>query len=437
MNRILKNFFDSFRKNLKTIITAVIISAVLWVAISLQIFPDVSQTITDIPVRIIPTGYMIEHGLRLAESYEFTTSVRVEGQRRDIVRLDGNDFEAQLDLSDVTAAGDHTVEVIITPVSQVNFEITSAARTETVKVEQIAIKTLEVIAKADMINVVEGMRVDESGLLVSPLTVTIRGEKSLIDSIERAEVQAVFGEEMIRTLEVGGRLALFNYDGIEVVNPEIVRDNTSFAVTVPIHRVRTLELRYLITGAPSNFNMSGLTDRMVIVPEELTLSAPNTSIDFLTHFDVGEIPLNDIDLHMLHGIYRDTFAPKLADAGYKNISQIPSFALQFTGVEDYAQYEFPVPRENITMLNRPAGYNVDILTQELTVTIVGPSAYVRAMSVNDIFVTLNLLGTEISTEARIDSKAVQCRIRGTRVPAWVVGYPRIDVSFTRIESNAN
>jgi len=433
MSKLLKNFFGTFKMNLKTIITAVILSAVIWVAISLQLFPVVSQTISNIPVRILPTHFMIENGLQLAEDYEFITSVRVEGKRRDIGRLDSTDFEAILDFSEITEEGEHTVGILLTSASQLDFEIVSAMRTEHIRVEKIASKVIELVPKADWIDVVEGMRIDESGLEVNPPTITIRGEKSLIDSIERAEVQAVHGEEVIRSLEVGGRLALFNSTGIEVANPDIDIDVTSFAVTVPIHTVRSLELRYLITGAPSNFNLSELQDRMVIIPRELTLSAPNTSIDFLTHFDVGEIPLNDIDLNMLQSIYRDTFAPKLSDAGYKNVSQIPSFALQFNGVDDYIQYDFHVPRDNIAILNSPSGYNVDILTQELTVTVVGPATFVHAMSASDIRVTLNLLGTEITTDARIDEKTVQCRLNGARVPAWVVGYPKVDVSFSRIE----
>jgi hypothetical protein len=107
--------------------------------------------------------------------------------------------------------------------------------------------------------------------------------------------------------------------------------------------------------------------------------------------------------------------------------------VEFENVMDYAQYEFNIPAENIVVLNEPEGYNVEILTKNLTVTVLGPSSYVQAMSVNNISVTLNLIGTEISAEVSTVSKTVQCRITGTRVPAWVVGYPQIDVRFTRTD----
>jgi len=70
----------------------------------------------------------------------------------------------------------------------------------------------------------------------------------------------------------------------------------------------------------------------------------------------------------------------------------------------------------------------------LTVTVIGPASYVQAMSVHDINVTLNLVSMpEIMENSRIDSRTVQCRIAGTRVPAWVVGYPQVDVSFTKVD----
>jgi hypothetical protein len=203
-------------------------------------------------------------------------------------------------------------------------------------------------------------------------------------------------------------------------------------VTVPIHKVRTLELNMVIVGAPSNFDLTSLTSRMSITPGELTLSSPDTSIAHLSRFDVGEILLSDIDMHMLNNSFRDTIAPKLPE-GYKNISGNASFSLEFTGISNYAQHDFTIERDNITILNEPEGFDIEILTRELTVTVIGPASYVQAMSLNDINVTLNLLSFPEVTDSLIDSRSVQCRLRGSRVPAWVVGNPQVDVSFTRTE----
>ncbi|MCL1824284.1 MAG: hypothetical protein FWG44_08800, partial [Oscillospiraceae bacterium] len=86
----------------------------------------------------------------------------------------------------------------------------------------------------------------------------------------------------------------------------------------------------------------------------------------------------------------------------------------------------------IRIMNAPSDYDIEILTRELTVTVLGPEAYIEAMSALSISVTLDLAGIEILSETKTIQKTVQCRIIGRNVPAWVVGYPMVDIQFTRL-----
>jgi len=430
--KIIRNFLMSLKMNIRSIITAVIAATVIWLAISLQIFPDVSATVSDVPVQITPTAFMLENDLHLVQNGGITVNVQVRGKRYDVERLSGEDFEAVLDLSGVNTDGEQEVGIDIFSNSRIDFDISVPYQTIKIKVERVASKTLEIEAKATTIRFVEGMQIDEANLSVNPPTITIRGEKSLIDSISRAEVHALYEDEMITTLAVNGELRLFNNENVQVNNPNLSTDADSFTVTVPIHRVKTLPLDFVITGVPSNFDLEGLRAKMNLSPNEITLSSPDFSIDNLAAFEVGAIPLAEINTLMLFRQTRYTIAPLLPE-GYKNTSGQASVMLEFEGVEDYAQYEFHIPAENIVVLNPPDGYRTEILTKNLVVTVVGPSSYVQAMSVNNIGVTLNLIGTEILSDVSTVSKTVQCRLTGSRVPAWVVGYPQIDVRFTRTD----
>ncbi|MCL2698317.1 MAG: CdaR family protein, partial [Oscillospiraceae bacterium] len=260
MKRVFKNFISSLKSNIKTIVTAVILSVVIWFAISIQIFPDVTETIRDIPVIINPPAYMTENNLQLAEDYEFTVNVQIRGKRREISRLGSNDFSAHLNLSGVTEEGEHTVNIIVTSDSDFDFEISQPGQTARIKVERIESITLEVAVNTVLIRnlLVEGMQIDEAGLEVSPSDVTIRGEKSLIDNIARAEIHVTHSEEIYSTFSVPGEVRLFNNDGVLIANPDVIFDNTSFTVTIPVHKVKTLELNMVIVGAPSNFDLSSL-----------------------------------------------------------------------------------------------------------------------------------------------------------------------------------
>jgi len=429
---MIHEFFTTFKTNIKSIVTAVLLSAVAWLVISLQIFPDINQHITDIPVQVNLTPYMIENNLELLYPQELSTSIQINGKRYIVGKYSANDFEAELDLSGITAEGEYVVDIDVTYESTTDFKVTSATNTANIKVAEIVSKTLEVEPQAVNMRLAEGMLIDEPNLSVNPPTVTIKGEKSLIDSITSAEAQAFHEDEIFSTLQLKGELVLFNSDNVRVESPDISLDSDTFMVTVPLHMVKTLPLDFLITGYQNNFDITGLRSKMVLTPHELTLSSPNTSINHLASFEVWEMPISDITLDMLNGVTRETIAPKLPE-GYKNISGEAAFSLQFIGVDDYEQFEFAIPRDNITIRNRPSGYNVDILTRELTVSVIGPSSYLRSMSAGDIRVTLNLMGMDITADTVTVSKVVEYRISGIRIPAWVVGYPQVDVSFTRTD----
>ena len=52
MKEWIKSFLQNFVKNLKNIIFALIIAIIVWFAISMQIFPDVTTHVSDIPVEV-------------------------------------------------------------------------------------------------------------------------------------------------------------------------------------------------------------------------------------------------------------------------------------------------------------------------------------------------------------------------------------------------
>ena len=55
MKEWIKSFLQNFVKNLKNIIFALIIAIIVWFAISMQIFPDVTTHVSDIPVEVKAT----------------------------------------------------------------------------------------------------------------------------------------------------------------------------------------------------------------------------------------------------------------------------------------------------------------------------------------------------------------------------------------------
>ena len=79
MKEWIKSFFRNFLKNLKNIIFALIIAIIVWFAISMQIFPDVTTHVSDIPIEIKATDYMERNALSVTESFADTVTVQLTG----------------------------------------------------------------------------------------------------------------------------------------------------------------------------------------------------------------------------------------------------------------------------------------------------------------------------------------------------------------------
>lgn len=192
MGKFLKRTLNTFIKELKNIIIALLVAIIAWFAISMQIFPDISTHVSDIRVTASPTEYMTEHNLSIAEGYDGLVSVRISGKRYDIGNLTADDFTATLDLSGVTDVGEYDVGVKISPKSNVNCKVLNDGTTVKIKVEKIVSKTFSVtegnmIATADDVIAAENMKIDS--ITVNPATITLTGDATDIEAeIGRAHV---------------------------------------------------------------------------------------------------------------------------------------------------------------------------------------------------------------------------------------------------------
>ena len=76
-DNVMLRVFRTVVKNLVTILLALLISVIVWFAVSLQLFPDVSDHITEIPVNVQPTEYMKRENLQISGSYQNSVSVQI------------------------------------------------------------------------------------------------------------------------------------------------------------------------------------------------------------------------------------------------------------------------------------------------------------------------------------------------------------------------
>ena len=416
MNGVLKRFANGFTRNLQTILQALVFSVIIWFIISIQIFPDVSIHIENIPVRYEVTSFMLEEDLMINNYDTAAVTAQVNGKRYQITDLTADDFTAVCDLSDVHSSGEHIVPIYVYPNTDKECSITNSDLHATVSVIKMVSKEIPVEPGTSGLSIAEGMQI-LGDVTVTPDTLTVTGEESVVNSIDHVVANAYYQDgELDHSAGLTAEPLFITRTGSAVKDPEITYLNTDFTVSVPVYKLKTLPVQVKFTGSASSsgFNADDLDYSLSL--EEITIASPDSSIDNLAAIDIGEISLSALSLKDLQG---GVTLPVELPEGYLNISGNKSITVNFPDADEFGQLGFTVPSEQFTIINKPTNFDVRTLTKELTVNVVGYSNYIQEMTSSDIYATINLLGMELSEGSK--SVSVTFRLAGRDVNAWVTG----------------
>ncbi len=416
MTNFLKNLLRSFVKELKYIIIALIAAVVIWFAISIQIFPDIVTHVSDIPVSAVPTDYMNAHSLSIEEGFEQNISVQISGKRYDIGNLSADDFTATLDLSDITGPGEYNVGVNVETVNNINCTIDDSDIQVAVKVEEIVSKTFS-LADGTMTATADGLipqgDLKKDSITAEPATITLTGSSDDIAAVKRVEIRSDYRGAADESVTTDGKAVYIDENNAVIENPDITADNTEFKVNVSLLTQKTLPLTVKFSNVPNYFDLSSL--KYTIYPEELTISSPDKSIDMQESFEVGTIDLSQLTTRYLQRLTLPITLPE----NYNNVSGNTSAMITFENADNYTFLSFTVPKENIIVTNAPDNYDVDVLTNELSVNVTGPSNEIAALIAKNMYATVDLMGTTLSP-GLYDLNA-QVEVRRANTKCWVTG----------------
>ena len=183
----MKNFLikigSFFKRELKTVIMAVIISIIVWFAVSIQMFPNISDHIDKVPVTAEPTSYMQQENLQITD-YDKEVTIQIHGKRYVIGTLTTDDFTASLDLTGINSPGTHTVPIILNTVQNTSdYEIASKNLTASVQVERIITKDISLQVNTSTLTVEQNLQIQADDIELSSNTVRVTGEQFLVESI--------------------------------------------------------------------------------------------------------------------------------------------------------------------------------------------------------------------------------------------------------------
>ena len=275
-------------------------------------------------------------------------------------------------------------------------------------------------ATADGVTATSGMKINS--VTAEPSTITLTGDSAAVDAVKAVEIRSVFAGETTESVTSKGQIVLLGANGEVIENPDIKYDNESFTVKVTLYKQKTLPLTVQFTNVPSNFDLSSL--KYSIYPETLTVSSPDDSLDSQEKFEVGTIDLSQLTTKYLQKLTLPITLPE----GYKNISGNTSAMVSFEDAENYTFLSYAVQKDNIRVINVPDNFDVEVLTNELSVNVTGPADEIAALASKDIYATIDLMGTTLT--AGLKDINAEFTLRGTKVKSWVTGEYKVSVMVT-------
>lgn len=416
------NFFEkigsNFKNNLKNILISFAIALGAWFFVSIQIFPTVEESVKNIPIEVQPTEYMIQNDLQIVSTLEQTVNIRIEGKRFDISGADADSFYASLDLSSVRSAGVFTVPVVVSQKVERECEIIDTdPLAVTVEIDEIITREFEVTATAPSISLPDGYYVDE--ITATPPTITVTGSASVIDKIDRIEARSAYNGAISESHDTQSEIFIYGTNGARILDDELTLSSEHVSVYIPVYKQKVLPLTFSYANVPSNFDIDSLKYR--IQPSTLTVAAPDGSIDFISELDIGTIDLSDIRLDQIVSV------PIALPEGYKNLSGNNTARIEWD-FDAYGKLDFNT--SNIAIKNAPDNYDVSLITNEVVISVMGPSEVLSALAPADLYVTADLLGVTLRDGSQ--DVAVTVRIRGSGLKCWTSGSYKVTINAVPI-----
>ena len=343
---------------------------------------ETEVVITDIPITFVGEDGLADRGLMLLldEETDTTLDLTLSGGRRQVVSLGRDDLRVTVNLNSVDRAGIQSLAPTITSTKR-HFSrdmIDSQSPSITmVNIKELNSKTVEI--RCELVgNLAEGCSAGE--LVLSQTTLDLRGQAADIDPVAYAKVTLDIGDNANET--VTQKLEFSYYDSHDqlVVNPNIRPTVETVQATLPVFVTKELSL---VVDFKESAGLRKSNLDYEIKPSTILVSGDASVLNRVDTIVLGEFNLLDL---LGSGVSSHTYPIMIPDS-CQNLSGVTRAALEIE-FKDMARNQ--VITDRFAYTNLPDGKQVDILTQELGVTIFGTSEDVAAVTGGDISVEVDL-----------------------------------------------
>lgn len=401
-------------------VVSFILAIMIWSYVGNVANRDESGTVRNIPVNFVGLETLESRGLMITDGLNQTVTLNVTGKRDAIRQLSASTVSITVDVSSVQQTGQYTQAyrisynlpaTVSTPVVTEQYPLNATFTVSKRETRSIPVKGIVTGSVA------EGYQA--GSFIFSPESITVEGEASIVNQIEYALVK-LSQEDMNTTFTGELPYTFISFVGETVDATDLEVDRSLVMTTLPIIRLKEVELTVnLLPGG-------GITSEMIkeyvtceVIPSTIVVSGTESDLEGLQKLSLG-----NIELAKVFGDETRTFTIPLA-AELTNVSGVSEATVKLS---IHGLTTATVESTNIELINKPAGYRAEALTQTRQIQIRGTKEAVEAVTGEQIRIVGDLQNATVSTGTQTIPAKIQLN-SGSNV--GVLGEYTIVVSISR------
>ena len=382
------------KRKLIYLLLAVLISIGLWLYVVTVVNPEWEDTFYNIPVILENEEILHERGLMLVSEDEPKVTLRLSGNRADMINLNSSNITIRADLSRIYSAGEQSLSYsIVYPGDVPNnaFEILSQAP------QQVTLSIAERKSKDVDVQIVFNGAVPEQYIAFKDKAtldyekITITGPADVIDRVATAKVEVNLQEQK-ETISQQYSYVLCDAEGNAVESEWITANTEQVLYTLKIQQWKDISLRVNVVDG------GGLKQQDCIITQSLDAIRVTGGEKQLADLDDEMVFVIDLAQIRQSGtlsfdINLPEWATNLSEKNTVDVTvQIPSLMT----------VEFTV--SNIQAIN-VGDRNVVFNTKEKLVTVRGPESALATLTAQDLMIQVDFADAEMGT-ATFEAKVI-------------------------------
>lgn len=406
-----------FNSEFSFMVSSVLIAIILWFIISITQYETMTKNINSVPVSLeLSKEFSESSELSLISCDIKKVDVKIEGNRTEIGGLESENLVAKLVTDNISTSGTKTVSIKIESPNGKEFEVKSISPSNaTIVLDKIETREFAVSPAIPNVTVAENKTFNKDDLSCDPAVINITGPSEQLNKIE--ECKAVSNKKA--TLDSSyslqsDEIKLYDKNNSVIESKDLTIDKNNIIITIPILTQKKVGIAPSI-NAPADFDKSFLD--FSISADEIVLASADGSAKFSDPFEIGPIPLSEIDIG-----YSKTFTIDTKD--YINQSNLETVTVTLNN-ENLAKKQIII--NNISISNPQPNYDYEIVAKSINVTVIGPADVISDITSSDFVADVNLLNENSNSYSFNHEVSISCP---THNNVWVYGISKVAVNRT-------